>query len=194
MHPLRSLILAYTLLLVFQACAMPSRSGYDRDRGSYATMPRTQTAESTGTMAPEATGMPDSSQVVVTADSAWNSVFVSWLGTPYRYGGSSRQGTDCSGFVMSAYREKTGVTLPRSSRAGFKNGEPVEKEDLQVGDILYFTNRWGMIDHAAIYVGQNRFIHSSTSKGVIITPMSDPYWVRRFKGARRYASGTTFDS
>ena len=176
---LRSLLpLACVLLLAFSSCAMPSRVGYDRDQGSYANMPRTGNAGQEG--ASIATGP------MITTDSSWNAIFVSWLGTPYRYGGSTRQGTDCSGFVMSAFKEKTGITLPRSSKAGFKNGEPVERDQLQVGDILYFTNRWGMIDHAAIYVGNDRFIHSSTSKGVVVTPMSDPYWDHRYKGARRY--------
>lgn len=193
MFTAKFLIPACILLLAFQACAIPSRAGYDRDRGSYANMPRTDA----GALPPDASIQPSSSGSAtqhITSDSSWNSVFASWLGTPYRYGGSSRQGTDCSGFVMSAYKEKTGVTLPRSSKAGFKSGQPIEKADLQVGDILYFTNRWGMIDHAAIYIGDNRFIHSSTSKGVVITPMSDPYWERKYKGARRYSAGTTFAS
>jgi len=189
MQTAKSFFPACVLLLVFQACAIPTRVGYDRDRGSYASMPRTGS-----TVRVDSTATSNVSSQVVTDDPEWNAIFASWLGTPYRYGGSSRQGTDCSGFVMSAYKEKTGVTLPRSSRAGFKSGEPVERDELKVGDILFFTNRWGMIDHAAIYVGSNRFIHASTSKGVIVTPLSDPYWERRYKGARRYAAGTTFDS
>lgn len=182
------LISHFCFWLSMQACALPQRSGYDRDRGSYAQMPRTAPhSPRPPSERPSTPSSPSSTTTAgITADPGWNAILESWLGTPYAYGGSTRQGTDCSGFVQSAYREKTGITLPRTSQAGFANGTPISESDLTIGDILYFADNRGRIDHAGIFIGNHQFIHASTSKGVIITSRDDPYWKPRYRGARRY--------
>jgi len=108
------------------------------------------------------------------------------LGKPYRSGGTGPNGFDCSGFVYHVMG-KFGVSLPRTSQAQFKCGQPVEKGDLQPGDLVFFTTYGPGATHVGIYTGSDSFIHSSSpdSGGVIVTPMSDGYYSTRYLGARR---------
>ncbi len=113
------------------------------------------------------------------------------MGTPYRWGGSSADGFDCSGLIQFAYRE-VGVALPRRSVEQATAGEPVAREvgGLLPGDILTFaTGTTGVVSHVGLYIGDGRFIHSATG-GVQISRLSptDPYgrwWWERWLGARR---------
>jgi peptidoglycan endopeptidase LytE len=108
------------------------------------------------------------------------------LGTPYRMGGGSPGGFDCSGFVSHVFGY-FGIRLPRASDAQFKVGTPVESGDLCLGDLVFFTTYAPGPSHVGIYVGNNQFIHSSSprSGGVIFTPMNDSYYAARYLGARR---------
>ncbi|MDR1846593.1 MAG: C40 family peptidase [Bacteroidales bacterium] len=100
-----------------------------------------------------------------------------WLGSPYKFGGLSKKGVDCSGFVYSVYRDLYGVTLPRRSADMITAVSVVDSKDsLQRGDILFFHNGKGKINHVGIYLESNRFIHSSTSQGVIISTLNETYW------------------
>jgi cell wall-associated NlpC family hydrolase len=121
----------------------------------------------------------------ITGISAWDNVLNPWLGAPYLAGGSTKKGTDCSGFVGSVYREKEGVSLPRTTTEGFKNGKSVDKNSLAIGDLVYFGER-GYVDHVGLFVGNGNFIHASTSQGVMISPLEDNYWKPKYMGARRH--------
>jgi cell wall-associated NlpC family hydrolase len=107
-----------------------------------------------------------------------------WLGVPYDFGGQSRSGIDCSGFVRQIFQEAYGVQLPHNSSAIAKLGSPVDKSDLKPGDVVLFE-RWGYIDHSGIYMGKNWFIHSSTSVGVAYSALTAPYFGEHYAGARR---------
>lgn len=111
----------------------------------------------------------------------------SWIGTRYKMGGNTKKGTDCSGYVMSIYKEFYGIALDHNAAKIYKDsrGKSVSRGGLQEGDLVFFGDFWG-INHVGIYLNGDRFTHASTSKGVIISPMGDKYWNPKYKGARRF--------
>ena len=111
-----------------------------------------------------------------------------FIGTKYVYGGTSTAGFDCSGYVRHVYSQM-GVALPRTSKAMYETGTAVKKDDLQAGDLVFFNTSGKGISHVGIYIGDNKFIHSMTSKGVTITDINDKwYWGSRYVGAKRVAT------
>ena len=106
------------------------------------------------------------------------------VGAPYQYGGFTPKGFDCSGLVYYSYR-KAGLTIPRSSGEQFKAANPVDLDDVRPGDLLFFAKRRS-VDHVAIYLGKNQFVHApSTGKRVSVARMSDPYYRDHFVAAGR---------
>ena len=113
-----------------------------------------------------------------------------YIGTPYRFGGMTRSGIDCSAFVLSVYGSVIGINLPRISSAQAQEGERVEIEQLEKGDLLFFQTRGSRISHVGIVQeitpeGEIKFIHASTSKGVTISSLNEKYWGLRFRFAKR---------
>jgi cell wall-associated NlpC family hydrolase len=107
-----------------------------------------------------------------------------WKGTPYRYGGSSKSGVDCSAFVQAVFQQASATTLPRTTLEQSKSGKRVDLDSARSGDLLFFKT--GYKDrHVGIYLGDNRFMHASTSKGVIISRLNNPYWASAFWQVRR---------
>lgn len=121
-----------------------------------------------------------------------------YLGTPYRYGGMSRRGIDCSAFVLSAYRESLGIDLPRVAASQATHGEIVEKSELKKGDLIFFANH-RRISHVGIVEsvsddGEIFFIHASSSQGVTITSLNkSSYWTKRYRYAKRIVTDDKFD-
>ncbi len=105
--------------------------------------------------------------------------------TPYRWGGTSVQGADCSGFVQAVFVSQ-GIYLPRTSRRQVQIGSPVSINKLKFGDLLFFSKYFNnYITHVGIYIGNGRFVHSSSSKGVIISSLSKNYYRIRYRVAKR---------
>ena len=107
-----------------------------------------------------------------------------WRGVPYRIGGVSRNGVDCSGFVQLTYQSLLGIGLPRSTDVQSGAGTPVAQRELLPGDLVFFrTGRSGR--HVGIYLENRKFLHASTEKGVMISGLDDHYWSRRYWKAIR---------
>lgn len=112
------------------------------------------------------------------------------VGTRYRMGGTStKTGFDCSGFVGYLFREEAGIKLPRSTREMINLDAPlIAREELEPGDIVFFNNRGrGRVSHAGIYIGDDQFIHSSSSRsgGVRVDSLDSRYWRTSFMEAKR---------
>ena len=102
----------------------------------------------------------------------------SWMGAPYRYGGNSPLGVDCSGLTCMAFREGAHINLPRSSSEQAAFARQISRGQLAPGDLVFFVSKAGgsRINHVAIYLGHNRIIHSTSSSGVTTNSLDDPYW------------------
>lgn len=111
-----------------------------------------------------------------------------WLGTPYRFGGSDTKGVDCSGLINAIFPKVYGTTVPRSTAELFTFSTPVALANLKEGDLLFFSIDTQKPGHAGIFLWQNKFIHASTSRGVIISSLDEPYWKKYFTGAGRINS------
>ncbi|MCR8915091.1 NlpC/P60 family protein [Marinobacter panjinensis] len=118
------------------------------------------------------------------ADRLWQ-VFHRYEGTPYRYGGISANGFDCSGFIATAFDEALGRQLPRTTAQMLAAGDVVGRDQLKAGDLVFFRIK-GKDQHAGIYMGGDSFIHSSTSIGVTHSSLNGYYWRDRFSQARRF--------
>ncbi len=107
------------------------------------------------------------------------------LDIPYRFGGNSLFGIDCSAYVKKVY-SLIGIDLPRSAREQFQEGTPVNGEELSIGDLVFFRTYASFPSHVGIYLGNNLFIHASSgSKKVTIDSLDTPYYFKRFIGAKR---------
>lgn len=112
----------------------------------------------------------------------------SFLDIPYRWGGESPEdGFDCSGLTMAVY-EFNGLKIPRTSRAQFRAGNPVEKDDLMRGDLVFFATGWSStVSHVGVYIGQGKFIHApGRGKTIRTDSLSSDYYSRTYAGSRRY--------
>jgi|TARA_B110000093_G_C12873425_1_gene368709 cell wall-associated NlpC family hydrolase len=107
-----------------------------------------------------------------------------YKGIPYKYGGTTKRGFDCSGFVNAVYFNAFNIDLPRTTTLMSKQGEKISKSKLKPGDLVFFRPSRKYM-HMGIYVGHGLFMHSSTSKGIIKSRLDNVYWKGKYKYARR---------
>lgn len=111
-----------------------------------------------------------------------------WLGVPYLYGGEDRNGLDCSSFTQHIFYTVYAFKLPRTTGEQFAGGQPVRPGFLHCGDLVFFKNVRGRgVDHTGVYLGGQRLAHASTTQGVVISRMDNPYYIQRYVGAVRYS-------
>lgn len=109
-----------------------------------------------------------------------------WIGTPYCYGGNSKSGIDCSGLTSQLYQSVYQISIPRTSADQYKQSNKVSKSRLEPGDLVFFKIKKSHVDHVGVYIGNNEFIHASSSRGVVISNLDQSYYSKHFVGGGRY--------
>lgn|GEM_PF-258876 len=107
------------------------------------------------------------------------------LGVRYKSGGSTPKGFDCSGFTRYVFEKLAGIKLNRRSADQATQGAKVAKDKLREGDLVFFKTNGKSISHVGIYIGDGKFAHASSKKGITITPLNDKYYAKRYVTARR---------
>ena len=107
-----------------------------------------------------------------------------WLGVPYKWGGDSKQGVDCSGFVQAIYKQVFDWLLPRVTEQQVRKGRRIRPNQLRAGDLVFFQPE-NEYNHSGIYLGENKFVHASSSEGVTIASLKTRYWQRYYWTSRR---------
>lgn len=177
MRPIRLniLLLATSLLLTAAVTSCGSAGTSMRARG-------------TSHMPPKRTESPATFSIPAGVDAPTRKLLTearSWLGTSYKYGGDDASGVDCSGFVMSVFERSLSIKLPRNSAKQQEYCRDIDRKDLAEGDLVFFTTRGSHgVGHVGIYIGDGRMIHSSSSRGVIISSLNQQYYLDNY-----YSSG-----
>jgi murein DD-endopeptidase / murein LD-carboxypeptidase len=109
-----------------------------------------------------------------------------WYGVHYRTGGNTKSGVDCSGFSVAVYAAAFGYALPRVSKEQYRTSRHISMTELQEGDLVFFNTRGSGVSHVGVYLGNNKFIHASVSRGVMVSDLFEPYYIKRFFGAGRF--------
>lgn len=107
------------------------------------------------------------------------------LGKPYKGSSKWEEGLDCSKFTSEVFREFKRTNLPRTVALQVREGKEVPRNRLRYADLVFFRTERNRISHVGVYIGNNEFIHASTSRGVIISNLSEKYWAERYASARR---------
>ncbi|MEA1915670.1 MAG: NlpC/P60 family protein [Campylobacterota bacterium] len=108
-----------------------------------------------------------------------------WKDTKYEYGGTTRDGVDCSAFVQSTFKSRFNISIPRTTLLQVKKGQKVSRKNLQAGDLIFFKTGKDQ-RHVGIYLSKGNFMHSSTKKGVTISSLNSPYYSSHFWMAKRF--------
>ena len=110
-----------------------------------------------------------------------------WYGTRYKYGGSDKNGVDCSAFAQTFIYAMYGLMLPRTSSQQYQGSKRLKKDDLEEGDLVFFKTRGRKagVSHVGVYLRNNKFVHASTSGGVMINDLDDTYYSSHYAGAGR---------
>jgi len=108
-----------------------------------------------------------------------------YWGTRYKFGGTTSNGFDCSGFMCKIFNEAYSVKLPRNSKSQYSSGKYVSKSGLIYGDLVFFNTSGYGVSHVGVYIGNGKFAHASSSKGVTISRLDNVYYKSRYLGARR---------
>ncbi len=152
------------------------KSGTSTSRGTTSTSRSTTSTKAVKTSTSTQNTSSKASAVIATAKT--------YMGVPYVWGGASPSGFDCSGFTQYVLK-KNGVSIPRVTSDQYKAGVAVSKSNLKVGDLVFFTTYKAGPSHVGFYMGDGKFIHASSSKGVTISSMDSSYYSSRYIGARR---------
>lgn len=107
-----------------------------------------------------------------------------WYYTRYRFGGTTKKGVDCSSFTLQLFRDVYQISLPRTARQQYEISIKVNEEEMQEGDLVFFNTRGG-ISHVGVYLVNGYFVHASSSRGVVVSNIREPYFSKCFLGARR---------
>ncbi|WP_024890894.1 C40 family peptidase [Luteimonas huabeiensis] len=202
----RFLLVALLGAAAFPAVAAPGLAGDSADQLPVASTISQQLADPLPAGGPEVLFASDVNQLIAAADLIRQEAAarpeparagvqtllqraMTLLGTPYRWGGTSpERGFDCSGLVSYVFRTALGIELPRVSRDMASAGQRVARDQLDAGDLVFFSRRGSRIDHVGIYLGEGRFLHAPRSgRDVTVSELDTGYWAGKFMQARRVA-------
>ncbi len=139
-------------------------------------------------LAPAVAAAPSVENIIPRIANAVCDIATQYLGTPYKWGGTTPKAFDCSGFVRYVYN-KMGIKLPRTAREQFKKGVKVAGKALRAGDLVFFDMMKGYVSHVGMYIGGGKFIHAANPRrGVRIDRLNSPSYAKYLVGARRYAT------
>lgn len=191
---MKRIVIYASILLMLSSCGSKKKVSHDanyvRHEDVYYTQKEQQKNETPQPFKPSKTTTKPSKQTDL--GKSLEKEARSWLGTPYRYGGETRKGTDCSGLVMSVYRDIAGIKLPRSSREMQAECQAIKTSQLRKGDLVFFTSsKRGRVTHVGLYLENGNFIHASSSRGVIISNLDEDYYARHFHSAGRVIDTST---
>ena len=113
------------------------------------------------------------------------SFIADWYGTPYKYGGCDKNGTDCSCFTNILFRKVYNKNTERSSGDIYKSCDKIKRSNLQEGDLVFFVTNGKSVSHVGVYIKDEKFVHASTSKGVMISSLDDAYFKKTYYGSGR---------
>lgn len=108
-----------------------------------------------------------------------------WYGVRYRVGGNTKTGVDCSGFTVAVFTAAYGLAIPRISREQYRISQKLSTTELQEGDLVFFNTNGRGVSHVGVYLGNNKFIHASVSRGVMVNDLFEPYYLKRYVGGGR---------
>lgn len=166
------------LILFMVGCKAKTdwRDNYKKDKNSKSTNTTKKTTIKKPNDLAEISEILDVSESTLKNKNLYNFI-IDWYGTPYKYGGMNEDGIDCSGFTNILYKEIYKIQLPRVSKDIAENVKRKYTEDLKEGDLVFFSfGKTGIVNHVGIYLHNNKFVHASTSKGVIISNLTEPYY------------------
>lgn len=167
----------FSLALIIAGCQSSVRFTSNKkgiNSTAYSKPKKTEQTANTVQISPETIGS-ERYHIIVEAEN--------WLGTPYCYGGYSKDCTDCSGFVLNIF-QTAGIALPRTAESQYEFGTDVGDSEKEAGDLVFFRDK-SRISHVGIYAGNNEFIHASISNGVVRQSLDDFYYREHYAGARR---------
>ena len=109
----------------------------------------------------------------------------SWYGVRYITGGNTKKGVDCSGFTVAVYADIYGIALPRVSREQYRISRKISTTELQEGDLVFFNTKGNGVSHVGIFLGNNKFIHATVHKGIMVSDLYESYYAKRYYGSGR---------
>lgn len=132
----------------------------------------------------QACTVPKSTQSAAQSASIIWEHYQEWKGTWYRYGGVSKSGVDCSGYIYKTFQECFSCKIPRTTQGQMQLGRQVGRAHLKAGDLIFFkTGR--KQHHVGVYIANGKFTHASSSRGVIVSSLDNPYWRKHYLFAKR---------
>ena len=185
MKAIKPLFFCLCLAFLLASCGSKKAVGSAKKPNNFSFEHEAMATKPKGKMPPAVEG--DEEEFVLGSNSKLENFVADWSGTPHSMGGMTKNGVDCSGFVIMAYKEVFKESFKnRRAEDIFYELQPISREDLQPGDLVFFKINGYRIDHVGIYLGNQSFAHASSSAGVMISSLELDYFNRRFfKGGRK---------
>lgn len=183
MFKLKLLPLLFAIFLLASCASAPRFNRGNSGSATYAPKKRTK-VKTKSRVQPKSTKKIRGEDVDINS-SSMKKIIDNLIGIPYKWGGTTRRGMDCSGFVQFVYKKAERIVLPHNAKKQAGYGRKISKNSLEFGDLIFFKNKGRSIDHVGISLGGKRFVHASVSRGVTISKLSEKYYKKRYYISKR---------